>query len=223
MSILIVQQKLRAAGFNPGPLDGRWGSRTASALDEALAVRRAQVPGAGRTATLAWGLKVSSQFRRRVFALCARLRMNPDFLMACMAWETGETFSPSIVNRAGSGATGLIQFMPTTARGLGTSTAALARMSDVQQLDYVESYFRPWRGRLVSLSDHYMAILWPKAIGRPESHALWSRARNPVTFRQNSGIDINRDGVITKAEAAKKVNAKLIKGMSPALVWRGRM
>ena len=37
MSILTVQQKLKAAGFDPGPLDGQWGPRTAFALDSALA------------------------------------------------------------------------------------------------------------------------------------------------------------------------------------------
>lgn len=35
--ILTVQQKLKAAGFDPGPLDGVWGPRTAFALDGALA------------------------------------------------------------------------------------------------------------------------------------------------------------------------------------------
>lgn len=41
--------------------------------------------------------------------------------MAAMAFESGETFSPSIKNAAGSGAVGLIQFMPSTAKALGTS------------------------------------------------------------------------------------------------------
>lgn len=36
MSIRIVQEKLRAAGFDPGPVDGVWGRRTEAALDEAL-------------------------------------------------------------------------------------------------------------------------------------------------------------------------------------------
>ena len=36
MTILTVQQKLRTAGFDPGPLDGLWGRRTEQALDEAL-------------------------------------------------------------------------------------------------------------------------------------------------------------------------------------------
>ncbi len=41
--------------------------------------------------------------------------------MAAMAFESARTFSADIVNKA-SGATGLIQFMPKTAEGLGTWT-----------------------------------------------------------------------------------------------------
>ena len=48
------------------------------------------------------------------------------------------------------GATGLIQFLPSTARGLGTTTDALAGMSSVEQLNYVEKYFDP----LLKLFDH---------------------------------------------------------------------
>lgn len=36
MSILYLQRSLKAAGFDPGPLDGAWGSRTKAALDAAL-------------------------------------------------------------------------------------------------------------------------------------------------------------------------------------------
>jgi hypothetical protein len=58
--------------------------------------------------------------------------------MAAMAFETGGSFSPAVPNKAGSGAVGLIQFMPSTAKGLGTSTEALKKMSAVQQLDFVK-------------------------------------------------------------------------------------
>lgn len=219
MSVLIVQQKLRAAGFDPGPLDGVWGMRTAAALDAALSVAGATLPEDRRP--LAWGAKVSSEFRGRVFALCERQLLDPDFLMACMAWESAETFLPDIRNAAGSGATGLIQFMPATARGMGTTTEALAAMSAEEQLIWVEAYFRPFRGRLRTLSDHYMAILWPAAIGRPESSALWTQATRPTTYRQNAGLDVNRDRVITKAEAASKVQAKLEEGLRPANRYAG--
>lgn len=172
-------------------------------------------------ASLAWGNKVSHAFRLKVFDLCRRLAMDPDYLMACMAWESAESFSSSIRNAAGSGATGLIQFMPATAMGMGTTVDSLAEMSPEEQLDYVEKYFKPYRGRLISLSDHYMAILWPKAIGRPESEALWNKATKPTTYRQNSGLDVNKDGIITKAEAAGKVQKKLERGMSNAHRWEG--
>lgn len=168
---------------------------------------------------LAWGLRVSHEFREAVFALCRRRGMDPDFLMACMAFETGRSFSPTVRNGAGSGAVGLIQFMPSTARDLGTSSDALARMTALEQLAYVEAYFKPFTGKLASLSDHYMAILWPKAIGRPEFAVLWSRADWPKTYRQNAGLDANRDAMITKGEAAAKVQAKLREGLEPDNLW----
>lgn len=37
MSIRTVQEKLKAAGFDPGPVDGVWGRKTEAALDLALA------------------------------------------------------------------------------------------------------------------------------------------------------------------------------------------
>lgn len=36
MSIRIVQERLRAAGYDPGPIDGLWGRRTDEALSKAL-------------------------------------------------------------------------------------------------------------------------------------------------------------------------------------------
>jgi hypothetical protein len=167
---------------------------------------------------LAWGNKVSAEFREKVFAICLYLGINPDYLMAAIAFETGEMFTPDVKNGAGSGATGLIQFMPKTAIGLGTTVEALAAMTAVQQLDIVRAYFEPYRGRLHTLSDVYMAILLPTAIGKPEDAVLWADPATTV-YRQNSGLDANTDGKITKAEAAAKVQAKLVRGCAPANMW----
>ena len=167
---------------------------------------------------LAWGAKVSPAFRVRVREIAADLRCEPSNLMACIAWESGETFSASVGNMAGSGAVGLIQFMPSTAVGLGTTTAALAAMTPERQLDWVAKYFRPYQGKLATLADLYMAILWPAAVGRPLDSALWDKASRPTTYRQNAGLDANRDGIITKAECAGKVYAKLEKGMQAGYV-----
>lgn len=118
-------------------------------------VSESGVTGGRPDGAIAWGAKVSTPFKTRVREIAGNLGISPDFLMSCMAFETGETFSPSIENAAGSGATGLIQFMPRTARGLGTTTEELAKMTAVKQLDYVERYFLPYRGRLSTLEDIY--------------------------------------------------------------------
>lgn len=164
---------------------------------------------------LAWGAKVSSEFRDKVRAISGRLGCAPDDLMSCMAWESGRSFSPSKKNMAGSGATGLIQFMPATAKALGTSTAALGALTAEQQLDYVEKYFQPYKGKLNTLADLYMAILWPLGVGKPMEYILWSETGRPTTYRQNSGLDSNTDGLITKAECAAKLYAMKAEGQRP--------
>lgn len=209
-----MQEQLAGAGFDPGPIDGAWGARTAAALARAMAT-------AGRCAPLAWGARVSAEFREKTRSIAARIGVPTGALMTCMAWETGRTFNPAVLNRAGSGAVGLIQFMPATARALGTSSEALARMSAVDQLDYVERYFQQphLRGRLGNLGDLYMAILWPAGVSQPDSYVLWDRGSRPTTYRQNAGLDANGDGRITRAEATAKVAALLTEGLQPGNVW----
>lgn len=161
---------------------------------------------------LAWGAKVSAVFRERVRWIGEDLQIDPNFLMACMAWESGRTFRPDVKNMAGSGATGLIQFMPATARALGTTVEALAKKTAEDQLNEVWKYFKSFKGRLKTLSDVYMAILWPKAVGQPDEYALFTGG---VAYRQNAGLDTNKDGRVTKREAAAKVAGLLDEGLRP--------
>lgn len=164
---------------------------------------------------LAWGSKVDEEFRQKVISICKELGWPPDphasWLMSCMAFETGETFSPSIRNAAGSGATGLIQFMPFTAHSLGTSSSKLAVMTAVQQLDYVKLYFKPYARRIHSLSDMYMGILMPAYVGRADDSVLFVSPN--ISYRQNAGLDSNKDGYVTKHEACRKVLDKYQKGL----------
>jgi len=167
---------------------------------------------------LAWGAKVSVAFGDKVRAIAVELGTDPNFLMAAMAFETGRSFSVSQLNRAGSGAVGLIQFMPHTATVLGTTSAELAAMTAEQQLAYVQKYFAPYTGKLHSLSDVYMAILWPVAVSKPDDFVLFSQNINPAVYRQNAGLDVNGDGRVTKSEAASKVETVLREGLEPGNV-----
>lgn len=212
-----LQADLRDLGFYTGPVDGIWGPNTQKAWDTLVNSLTPTKPITGKK--IAWGKKVSTAFVNRVVEICAELGIeDPSDLMSCMAWESGETFSASIKNGAGSGAVGLIQFMPNTAKGLGTSTEALARLSAEQQLEYVRRYFLPYKGRLRNLGDLYMAILWPAGVGKTDDFVLWEQSTKPTTYRQNIGLDINRDGVITRGECLVKVRAKKERGLLPQFV-----
>ena len=164
---------------------------------------------------IAWGAKVSPTFKARVLWTADALGCDPNWIMGCIAWESGESFAPDKKNMAGSGATGLIQIMPSTAKSLGTTTQALAQLSAEDQLRYVYEYFKPYAGRLNNLGDVYMAILWPKGVGQPDHYVLFDKRKTPTTFRQNAGLDVNHDGLVTRAECLVKVNQKLAKGLLP--------
>jgi hypothetical protein len=161
---------------------------------------------------IAWGAHTSIDFRIKVVQMADRLRTDPDYLMAIMAFETGETFSPAILNQANSGAVGLIQFTAPAAQCLKTTIVALGQMTALQQLDYVERYFKECVGprKLATLADLYMAVLWPRAIGEPDGYVLWQAP--DIRYNQNRGLDRNGDGKVTKGEAAGFVQEKLEKG-----------
>lgn len=170
---------------------------------------------------LAWGKKVSGAFRTQAFSIAAYLGVEADDLMSCMAFESGETFSPSIKNAAGSGAVGLIQFMPQTLAAMGRTTDEVAAMSAESQINVVEDYFSPRRGKLRNLGDLYSAIIWPAAIGRPDDWVMFDQAdpAHPKLYLQNRGLDFNKDGKITRGEACAAVLAKRQKGMLDAYRW----
>lgn len=166
--------------------------------------------------TLAWGKHVTDTFRERVKWIGEQLGLDPSDLMACIAFESGETFSASVRNAAGSGAVGLIQFMPQTATMLGTTTEMLGQMKAEDQLNYVYKYFAPMKGRLRDLGDIYMAILWPAGIGKPDSWVMFTKAGyRPQLYLQNKGLDLNRDGDVTRGEALAMIKAKRVKGLLP--------
>lgn len=148
--------------------------------------------------------KTSRAFRRKLLDVAARLRLNPDYMVAVMSFESAGSFSPSKRNPF-SNATGLIQFMPSTARSLGTTIDQLARMSAEDQLDYVERYYQPHAGRLRNVEDHYLAVFMPALIGRsPGSNVAC--AGSPV-YDQNYGFDRNRSGCFTVADVAVPVTS----------------
>ena len=95
--------------------------------------------------------------------------------------------------------------MPETARNLGTTTEALSKMTRTEQLQYVDKYFQGTLKKGGSLSDVYMSVLLPAAVGKPEDFVLFGEGGaygGDRAYEQNKGLDANKDGKITKAEAS---------------------
>ena len=85
------------------------------------------------------------EFIKRVKEVAHFLEVQPEHLMFLMWFETAHTLDSSIQNSIG--ATGLIQFMPKTAIGLGTTTEKLKNMRKVEQLVFVQMHLAPFKGR----------------------------------------------------------------------------
>lgn len=146
-------------------------------------------------------------FLAKVAEVSAKLGIQPDWLMIVMKMESG--LNPQAVNYNG-GATGLIQFMPATAAGLGTSTTALFNMSNVEQMDWVYKYFKPYAGRLFSVTDLYMVTFFPVALGKPDNYVLQTSSLHADTIaRANPVFDLNKDSAITVGEFKKSVTNRL--------------
>jgi peptidoglycan hydrolase-like protein with peptidoglycan-binding domain len=79
------------------------------------------------------------EFSAKLNEVAGKLRIDPRALWKVIKFESGG--DPSKQNKR-TKATGLIQFMPDTAIGLGTTIGELKTMSAVDQLDYVYEFYK---------------------------------------------------------------------------------
>ena len=146
------------------------------------------------------------QFEAKVRAVSDSLDIDPVWLMQVMNSESG--LDHRIVNPHG-GATGLIQFLPGTARRYGTTCKELREMSNIEQLDYVQMYFAGTR--LESLYDVYAYCFFPAMLGKPDWWVLKSKRQTAQQVgKSNPGFDLNDDGVIQVWEFKKFVDKKIV-------------
>lgn len=132
--------------------------------------------------------------------MARRLGLDASAIAAVMSFETGQTFDPSKRNPSRSSAVGLIQFTAERARQLGTSTAALAAMSALEQLVYVERHYQSIAPRVKTNADHYLAVFAPAGVGQGPDFVIF---RDPgISYLANRELDSSHDGTITAGEAA---------------------
>ena len=147
-------------------------------------------------------------FVEKVKKISTNLGINPNWLMTIMYFESAKTFSPSITNSIG--ATGLIQFIPSTATSLGTSTSELRKMTAVQQLDYVEKYLKAYKGKYKNYIDVYFAVFFPLAIGKPDDWVIQSKGISALqVYNSNPAFRVLKDGKLRVWEVKKVMLEKL--------------
>ena len=154
--------------------------------------------------------KLKSQFQSKINEVASNLGVSPAALEKIFRKESG-TFDPYAINRD-TGATGLIQFMPSTAESLGTTTEALLKMGPEKQLDYVQKYFEQ-SGKVPEIKDDldlYLIVFYPNAVGKPDDYIIGSERGQryaQLAAQQNKGYrDPSMGNLITKAAIRKKWN-----------------
>ena len=172
-----------------------------------------------------------TSFLKKLSDISADLQIQPDWLMLLMNSETGGSFNPQVVNKQASStkgydengkvakpagtpdstndferaryrATGLIQFMPATAKHLGTTNQNLFKLNNVQQLDYVHKYFLPVKGKIKNFEDLYLYAFYPYAVGKPDNYIIGSEKSMDFAKQivKENPLDVNKDGVLSVSE-----------------------
>jgi hypothetical protein len=215
--VMQLQRELKAKGENLGNfgpkqdgIDGRLGAFTRRAADHQpeIAAKYKDVlsrPNSVDAQKVDTTTIQDPDFNKKLAKIATALGTTSNALLAVMKQESG--VNPHIQNSIG--ATGLIQFMPDTARRLGTTTDELKQMDGVQQLDYVYKYYKMTGVGDGSVGDLYMATFMPKYIGYPDKYVLGQRGAEGFSgkvYAQNSGLDRDRDGAITVGDVKQSVS-----------------
>lgn len=216
-----LQLYMKDLGVYLTSVDGTWGKGSLGGLQLLAAhYRRAnKLP----TYDMAWSKKVSKEFRNKIYAWCSKQGFDPivaSWLMACMHFESAGTFSPSIQNKAGAQAFGLIQFMKGAASDLGYSLDQVKAMDQLTQLDLVFKYFEFWMKagkRYTQLEDFYLTIFYPAAVGKKADQVLFDKndPKYLKSYTQNKGFDVDKDDKITIGEISSTIYNSYYTGMDP--------
>lgn len=190
-----------AEGYAIGFKNGLQGSDLAAPIDEAIE-RAIDTSSRGMKK---WGKQLQAAggepFINAVEEMGGRLNANPASILNVMAFES--RFNPRAKNPKGS-ASGLIQFTERTARGLGTSTAAIRAMTAMQQLELVEKYLAGYARQGADLSSDagvYGAVAG--RVVRNPNQTIYQRGRDGKNYSQNTIWDVDKNGIITASELAR--------------------
>lgn len=124
-------------------------------------------------------------------------------------FETAYTFDASTTNAIG--ATGLIQFLDSTAKDLGTTTKDLGAMPAVDQMDFVQEYFQrkiEENGPIENANDAFMAVFYPPAMGAGPDFSIYDHAARTRGVQFAEDIKNGNRGITTSGQYTALAFAK---------------
>ncbi len=123
-------------------------------------------------------------FLSRLVSLSAKHKIDPGHLLFIMWAES--RIDVDIANGK-SGAIGLIQFLPSTCKNLGTNAAAVARMDGLEQLELTDKYLTMMRSSVSACHDlytFYLVFFHPAAVKNADDNYVFS----DIVVRSNPGV-----------------------------------
>ena len=128
-------------------------------------------------------------FNKKLAKVASALGVEEESLRKIIKFETAGTFSPTS-HDPWNVSIGLIGFTEKTAKGLGTSKAELAKMTAVQQLDYVYKFYQKNGLRPGSdVGTMYMLTFMPAYAYAPDSKVLGKKGGGPL---DNTGLSMHK-------------------------------
>lgn len=151
-------------------------------------------------------MKFSGKSTEKINNISKEINCSSEDLTALIYFESGG--NPKAVNKT-TDATGLIQFMPSTAKWLGTSTRQLYNMPAEKQLDYVKKYLTTMKqeagfkkNEKLDAGQLYALVFMP---GKAKKGTLCSRGS--IEYQQNTCLDFNGDGRVDVNDLYKTIKS----------------
>lgn len=163
---------------------------------------------------------VTPDFLKKVDEISEELGINPDDLMAVMAFESWliptcgvnkEDIEDMKDTEKINNAVGLTQFTQiriddiNEKNGTNYTKAQIVKMNAIDQLDVVYLMFKPYKDKMNGLSDVYMAVLAPACVGKDDNAVVYSQEKSPKNYKENAGLDKDKKGYITVGDAVAAV------------------
>jgi zinc D-Ala-D-Ala carboxypeptidase len=120
-------------------------------------------------------------YARKLNQVANNLGIPGQWLADVIDYEN-DTHNPSRRGGSGNAYVGLIQFGAAAASDMGTTQEALAGMSRVQQLDYVQKYLSRWPGKLNTIEDVYAAINIGNPLDTPLQRSAKADGNNAFSY-----------------------------------------